>query len=75
MSILARIKQDEDGGEGEGSVLEKYWEAKRELETLRQRITTEHEDELESLKSTKRSLEKKVGYIFKGPVYLSEPLS
>ncbi len=60
MSILARIKQDEEGDEGEGSVLEKYWEAKRELETLRQRISTEQEDVVERLESTKRSLEKKV---------------
>ena len=42
-------------------MLEKYWETRRELETLRQRISTEYEDELERLESAKRSLEKKVG--------------
>ena len=43
------------------AMLEKYWETRRELETLRQRISTEYEDELERLESAKRSLEKKVG--------------
>ena len=61
MSILARIKQSEEGEEEEGSVLEKYWEARRDLETLRSRVKAEHEDELERLGSAKRSLEKKVG--------------
>ena len=41
-------------------MLEKYWETRRELETLRQRISTEYEDEVERLESAKRSLEKKV---------------
>lgn len=42
------------------AVLEKYWETKRELETLRQRISTEHEDEIERLKHAKKVLEKRV---------------
>ena len=41
--------------------MEKYWETKRELETLRQRLSTERDDELETLRTSKRSLEKKVG--------------
>ena len=41
-------------------MLEKYWEARRELETLRQRLNSEHEDEVDQLESAKRSLEKKV---------------
>ena len=41
--------------------LEKYWETKRELETLRQRLSTERDDELETLRTSKRSLDKKVG--------------
>ena len=40
--------------------MEKYWETRRELETLRQRISTEHEDELERLQHAKKNLEKKV---------------
>ena len=40
--------------------LEKYWETKRELESLHQRLSTERDDELETLRSSKRSLEKKV---------------
>ena len=45
-------------------MLEKYWETRRELETLRQRISTEYEDEVERLESAKRSLEKKVCPLF-----------
>lgn len=63
MSILARIKQSEEGREDEveeQSILEKYYEARRELETITQRITSEFEDQVESLESSKRSLEKKV---------------
>ena len=62
MSILARIKQSEEGREGEEeeSILEKYYEARRELETITQRITSEFEDQIESLESSKRSMEKKV---------------
>ena len=40
--------------------MDKYWETKRELETLRQRLSTERDDELETLQTSKRSLEKKV---------------
>ena len=40
--------------------LEKYWETKRELETLRQRLSTERDDELETLRAAKKKLEKKV---------------
>ena len=40
--------------------MEKYWDTKRELETLRQRLSTERDDELETLQASKRSLEKKV---------------
>ena len=61
MSILARIKQTEEGEETSDSIVEKYYEAKRELETLRQRVSSEFEDQIESLQSAKRSLEKKVG--------------
>ena len=46
------------------AMLEKYWETRRELETLRQRISTEYEDEVERLESAKRSLEKKVCPLF-----------
>ena len=60
MSILARIKQTEEGEENTDSILEKYYEAKRELETLRQRVNSEFEDQIESLESAKRSMEKKV---------------
>ncbi len=41
-------------------MLEKYWETRRELEILRQRISTERDDELERLQHSKRSLEKRV---------------
>lgn len=60
LSILAAIKQSEGGEESNDSILEKYYEARRELETLRQRINSEFEDQIESLESSKRSLEKKV---------------
>ena len=40
--------------------MDKYWETKRELETLRQRLSTERDNELETLHASKRSLEKKV---------------
>ena len=40
---------------------EKYWATRRELETLRQRIHSEHEDEIEKLQTAKKTLEKKVG--------------
>ena len=60
MSILARIKQTEEDEENSESILEKYYEARRELETLRERVSSEFEDQIESLESTKRSLEKKV---------------
>ena len=61
-SILVRLRQSEEGEEGgEGAVLEKYYEARRELETLRQKISMEYEDEIEQLSDSKRSLEKKVG--------------
>lgn len=61
MSILARLnKQSEEGEESSETVLEKYWETKRELETLRQRVSSEFEDEIERLESAKRSVEKKV---------------
>ena len=39
---------------------EKYWATRRELETLRQRIHSEHEDEIEKLQTAKKTLEKKV---------------
>ena len=45
------------------AVMEKYWEARRELETLRQRLKTEHEDEVERLEADKQRLEKKVSYL------------
>lgn len=45
-------------------MLEKYWETKRELETLRQRISTEHEDQVERLQHAKKVLEKKVYKIY-----------
>ena len=60
MSILARIKQADESEENSESILEKYYEARRELETLRQRVSSEFEDQIESLESSKRSLEKKV---------------
>ena len=62
-SILVRLRQSDEGeeGGGEGAVLEKYYEARRELETLRQKISMEYEDEIEQLTDSKRSLEKKVG--------------
>ena len=61
MTILARIKQSgDDGQESSETVLEKYYEAKRELETLKQRVGSEYEDEIERLTATKKSLEKKV---------------
>ena len=62
MTILARIKQSSEGGqETSEAVLEKYYEAKRELETLKQRVGSEYEDEIERLTAAKKSLEKKVG--------------
>ena len=63
MTIIARIKQSgEDGGQDSSeAVLEKYYEAKRELETLKQRVGSEYEDEIERLTAAKKSLEKKVG--------------
>ena len=58
---MARIKQtSEDGQESSEAVLEKYYEAKRELETLKQRVSSEYEDEIERLTASKKSLEKKV---------------
>ena len=61
MTIIARIKQSgEDGQESSEAVLEKYYEAKRELETLKQRVSSEYEDEIERLTATKKSLDKKV---------------
>ena len=50
-------------------MLEKYWETRRELETLRQRISTEHEDELERLESAKKSLEKRVHLSLNLPLF------
>ena len=63
MTIIARIKQSGEGGGQDSSeaVLEKYYEAKRELETLKQRVGSEYEDEIERLTAAKKSLEKKVG--------------
>lgn len=40
--------------------MEKYWETKRELESLQQRLSTEKDDKMEALTTAKRSLEKKV---------------
>lgn len=65
MTILARIKHPESsepGSETQDSeaVLEKYWETKKELETLRQRLSTDYEDKIERLNTAKRNLEKKV---------------
>ena len=62
MSILARIKQTEEGEQNSDSILEKFYETRRELETLRTRMSSEFEDQIESLESSKRSLEKKVSY-------------
>ncbi len=59
MSILARIKNDHTSDNGE-TVMEKYLETRRELETLRQRVSSEYEDEMERLESSKRTLEKRV---------------
>ena len=64
MAIIAQIKRGGDGSGGQDSseaVLEKYYEAKRELETLKQRVGSEYEDEIERLTAAKKSLEKKVG--------------
>ena len=65
MTIIARIKQsgDDGGQDSSEAVLEKYYEAKRELETLKQRVGSEYEDEIERLTAAKKSLEKKVGFI------------
>ena len=63
MSNQYQIKQREEGGEKDldrGAILEKYYEARHELETITQRITSEFEDNIKSLKATKRSLEEKV---------------
>ena len=65
LSILARIKQSEGSEAGSGAqdseaVLEKYWETKRELETLRQHLSTDYEDKAERLNTAKKNLEKKV---------------
>ena len=65
LSILVRIKHPESsepGSEAQDSeaVLEKYWETKRELETLRQRLSTDYEDTIERLNTAKKNLEKKV---------------
>lgn len=59
MSILARIKNDHSTESSE-TVMEKYLETRRELETLRQRVGSEYEDEIERLESAKRNLEKRV---------------
>ena len=62
MAIIAQIKRGGDGGQDSSeAVLEKYYEAKRELETLKQRVGSEYEDEIERLTAAKKSLEKKVG--------------
>eukprot|EP00731_Ephydatia_muelleri_P023185 Em0015g768a len=63
MNILAKMKEPEpgDGNKTSDSVLEeKYWATRRELETLRQRIHSEHEDEIEKLQTAKKTLEKKL---------------
>lgn len=62
MSILARIKMTEEGEADSDSIVEKYYEVRRELETLRQRVSSEFEDQLEFLQSSKRGLEKKVSW-------------
>ncbi len=59
MSILARIKSDYTSDNSE-TVMEKYLETRRELDTLRQRVSSEYEDEVERLESAKRTLEKRV---------------
>ena len=59
MSIIARINNDQTEDDSE-TILEKYLETRRELESLRQRVSLEYEDEIERLESSKRSLEKKV---------------
>ena len=62
MAIIAQIKRGGDSGQDSSeAVLEKYYEAKRELETLKQRVGSEYEDEIERLTAAKKSLEKKVG--------------
>ena len=59
MSILARIKNDQTSDNSE-TVMEKYLETRRELEMLRQRVSSEYEDEIERLEGSKRTLEKRV---------------
>ena len=60
LSILDRIKNDHSSDNSE-TVMDKYLETRRELETLRARVSSEYEDEIESLQSSKRILEKRVG--------------
>ena len=42
------------------AVLEKYHATRRELESLKQHLSSEHEDEIERLQTAKKSLEKRV---------------
>ena len=64
--ILHRIEQSGTGEDGievteENAILmEKYRSAQRELEGLRLRLSSEHEEDLESLQTAKRNLDKKV---------------
>ncbi len=59
MSILARIKNDQSSDNSE-TIIEKYLETRRELEMLRQRVSSEYEDEIERLEGSKRNFEKRV---------------
>ena len=65
LRILARMKQSEgsiSGSQAQDSeaVLEKYWETKRELETMRQHLSTDYEDKIERLNTAKKNLEKRL---------------
>ena len=57
------------------AVLEKYWETRRELEMLRQRMSTERDDEIERLQHSKKGLEKRVGNCYNDCLVLFYSLS
>ena len=62
--ILHRIEHTGEDGievtEENAILMEKYRSAQRELEGLRLRLSSEREEDLESLQTAKRNLDKKV---------------
>jgi myosin-18 len=66
INILHRIHQSETGEdalddtEENSMLLEKYRRAQREIESLKMRVSSEHEEEIDGLLNAKRNLDKKI---------------